>query len=164
MVGSYNNAYGSEPFVGGAKANVTGNYYIAGPDTDPYLPWALLAATPAQALWANEVHFGRNPAATYYSSNYADLDADSAHDGSRLWLPVPLTSTYVIEHAQPIDWPVSYLPVSASPTAADAYYEVIMSAGASIYWDDTDMRILSDVMTRYPSHGLISSPPPEELP
>ena len=166
-----------KPYIGNVKANVRGCYYVAGPNTPDDDPdnnpqtytytGAIYANTPPNVLALNkknEVYLGRKPRGSGYTNtdNYADLDADSQHDGGplRVWTPI---STTVIERSVRITWPITYIPISEqSPQAA--YWSVVGTAGAHLYFDNTDMRIIGDVMTRPPGHGLIYEPPASEMP
>jgi hypothetical protein len=165
--GSYNQSGSSTSFIGNVKANVSGNYYISGPNSPNYGVGAIYAYTPPDAYITNQVYLGRDTTVTALTDSLGDFDRDSDdQDASPLWLPIPLSGTRrVEEHRQPIVWNIDYVPVSQQSSVQDVYDAVWQSAGASLTpWDDTDFRILIDVITRWPQHGLISEPPASELP
>jgi pectate lyase len=166
-VGSYNSAFGPPYFLGNVKANVSRNYYISGPDSPSYGIGAIFAYAPPEAYFPNQVYVGRDTTVSALTDSYGDFDRDSDdQDGSPMWLPIPLSGIRrVDEHNHPLPWSIDYVPITEESSPIDTYEAIWPSVGASrSYWDDTDSRILLDVITRSAAHGLIWEPPYNELP
>jgi hypothetical protein len=95
-------------------------------------------------------------------ANYHDADKDSYHDGYAIGMWPQLPGT-VVERPRRFQWPVVHVGTNIE-LPENAYFSVIWGAGASLYLDDTDLRVKLDVITRNPYHGLVSEPWPGELP
>ncbi len=168
-----------------SKANVDGNYYIAGPDTDTTMMEPNNDDTaPARAIGESstnktEVYFGRSvlgqctntipaSASNPGSTNLTDLDKDSNHAAAAGAPLCPIIYGSAVEKTAQIVWPVTGIdPAVTTHTADEAYKRVLgmspydpqAAAGAALVRDATDNRIIDDVKTRDPNGRLVSAPP-----
>ncbi len=138
-------------YVGNVRVNIICNYYINGPSCASQFVFTEL----------NELSGGITY--VYQQGNYHDGDQDATHNGRPIDTPAQAAAKFI--DFGPADRLLG--PGNASPfpffrsvaghvlPAPEAYQRVVRSAGASLWRDTVDRRIISDLVHR--SGGLVDS-------
>lgn len=128
----HNNAYAGE----GGHYNIINNYYKYGPSTKENVKYQVVNP------WKNDkIPFGK----WYVGGNFVDGSPEVTGNN---WLGVKLSDATAEErNSLLIRNPLPALPM-VTQTATDAYYLVLLKAGASYRRDTLDKRIVQDVHNR----------------
>ena len=131
---------------GDVRINVVNNYYISGPAKKA--DYFFRENTPARTV-------------VYENGNFADLDEDPKHDGNLVATPDQARDAFRdFGKGDELLWDgaaprfIGDLDRRAAP-AEDAYNSVIASAGASLWRDAVDRRVIDSLKNR--TGGLIDS-------
>lgn len=134
--------------LGTIRVNAIGNYYVSGPDSP----------AGAQVFKENS----SDTSHVYQAMNYRDSDKDASHDGILIEDSLQSQSFTGFSAGDTLtnsatDTPFNFFShVQSSVIAApDAYAQVIDSAGASLWRDAIDNRLISEVTNR--TGGVIDS-------
>ncbi len=138
-------------FVGNVRVNIVGNYYVNGP------------SCASQFVFTELNDQSNGTTYVYQHGNYHDGDQDATHNGEPIETPSQIAAKFI--DFGPADKllggdDASPLPFFRSVAghvlpAPEAYLRAVRSAGASLWRDAVDRRIIGDVEHR--TGGLVDS-------